>query len=127
MNGTATQAPTGALRGLRKHKSAKNLLRTPLIHLRCVHPLPETIVRAHQARLAHLSDVALPKRLCKSRQWLQALWVELFQLLGVALVADRGLQARAFVGRTTQEPGRIGPPMRRHYIQLPVHVRRKWI
>ena len=92
MNGTVTRAPvdedwgvlasflpgnwqqlaahTGALRGLRKDKSPENLLRTLLIHLGCGHSLRETVVRARQAHLADLSDVALLKRLRKSRDWL---------------------------------------------------------
>ena len=60
-------ASTGALKGLRKDKSPENLLRTLLIHLGCGHSLRETVVRARQASLADLSDVALLKRLRKSR------------------------------------------------------------
>ena len=55
-------AETGALKGLRKDKSVENLLRTLLIHLGCGHSLRETVVRAKQANLADLSDVALLKR-----------------------------------------------------------------
>ena len=58
---------TGALRKLRKHKSPGNLLRTLLLHLGCGHSLRETVVRARRADLADLSDVALLKRLRKSR------------------------------------------------------------
>ncbi len=48
---------TGALKGLRKNKSAERLLRTMLIHLGCGHSLRETVVRARKAGLADLSDV----------------------------------------------------------------------
>jgi hypothetical protein len=58
---------TGALKGLRKDKSAERLLRTLLIHLGCGHSLRETVVRAKQANLADLSDVALLKRLKNQR------------------------------------------------------------
>ncbi len=58
---------TGALKGLRKDKTVDNLLRTLLLHLGCGHSLRETVVRARQARLADLSDVALLKRLKKSK------------------------------------------------------------
>ena len=58
---------TGALKGLRKDKSPESLLRTLLLHLGCGHSLRETVVRARQASLASLSDVALLKRLRKSR------------------------------------------------------------
>ena len=64
---------TGALKGLRKDKTVDNLLRTLLLHLVCGHSLRETVVRARQARLADLSDVALLKRLKKSKGWLHAL------------------------------------------------------
>ena len=50
---------TGALKGLRKDKAVDNLLRTLLLHLGCRHSLRETVVRARQAHLADLSDVAL--------------------------------------------------------------------
>ncbi len=63
-------ADSGALKGLRKDKSVDNLLRTLLIHLGCGHSLRETVVRARQANLADLSDVALLKRLRKSKDWL---------------------------------------------------------
>ncbi len=65
---------TGALKGLRKDKTVDNLLRTLLLHLGCGHSLRETVVRARQAHLADLSDVALLKRLKKSKGWLHALW-----------------------------------------------------
>ena len=58
---------TGALKGLRKDKTVDNLLRTLLLHLGCGHSSLETVVRARQARLADLSDVALLKRLKKSK------------------------------------------------------------
>ena len=63
---------TGALKGLRKDKAVDNLLRTLLLHLGCGHSLRETVVRARQAHLADLSDVALLKRLKKSKGWLVA-------------------------------------------------------
>ena len=90
-------ASTGALKGLRKNKSA--LLRVLLIHLGCGHSLRETAVRARKARLAELSSVALWKRLRKSRDWLQALCVELFRERGVELAAGGGFQVRAIARR----------------------------
>ena len=64
---------TDALKGLRRNKSAEQYLRTLLIHLACGDPLRETALRAREARLANLSDVALLKRLRKSEQWLYEL------------------------------------------------------
>ena len=69
---------TGALKGLRQDKSAEACLRVLLLHLGCGHSLRETVVRAKQAGLADLSDVALLKRLRKSKEWLCRLCGELF-------------------------------------------------
>jgi len=111
---------TGALKGLRKDKSAENLLRTLLIHLGCGHSLRETVVRAKKANLADLSDVALLKRLRKSKDWLRALCLQLFREQGVAVSADGGFQIRAFDATTVQEPGKTGAPWRIHYsVRLP--------
>ena len=93
---------TGALRKLRKDKSPSNLLRTLLLHLGCGHSLRETVVRARKARL---SDVALLKRLRKSRDWLRSLCVELFRERGLATAGAEGRQIRAFDATTVKEPG----------------------
>ncbi len=106
---------TGALKGLRKDRSVDNLLRTLLIHLGCGHSLRETVVRARQANLADLSDVALLKRLRKSKEWLYALCVRLFQEHGVAVATGGGLQLRAFDATTVKEPGTTGSLWRMHY------------
>ena len=111
---------TGALKGLRKDKSPDALLRTLLLHLACGHSLRETVVRARQAKLADLSDVALMKRLRKSADWLQALCVALFHEQGVALSAAGGFQVRVFDATTVKEPGRTGSLWRLHYsVRLP--------
>ena len=113
-------ARTGALRGLRKDKSPESLLRTLLIHLGCGHSLRETVVRARQAHLADLSDVALLKRLRKSRDWLYAMCMALFQEHGVAVSSDTGRQVRAFDATVVSEPGRTGSMWRLHYsVNLP--------
>lgn len=105
----------GALKGLRKNKSAESLLRTLLIHLGCGHSLRETVVRARKAGLADLSDVALLKRLRKSRAWLYALCVALFQERGVNVSSTDGFQVRAFDATTVKEPGKTGSLWRIHY------------
>ena len=106
---------TGALKGLRIDKSVDNLLRTLLIHLGCGHSLRETVVRARQANLAELSDVALLKRLRKSKDWLYALCVRLFQEHGIAVATGDGFQIRAFDATTVKEPGKTGALWRIHY------------
>ena len=111
---------TRALKGLRKDKSAEKLLRVLLLHLGCGHSLRETVVRARKAKLAQLSDVALLKRLRKSRDWLHALCVELFREQGVWGPGDGGFEVRAFDATTVKEPGRTGALWRIHYsVRLP--------
>ena len=111
---------TGALKGLRKNKSAERLLRVLLLHFGCGHSLQETAWRARQAELAELSAVALWKRLKKSKAWLHALCRELFQERGIALAAAGGLQMRAVDATTIKEPGKTGSLWRLHYsVRLP--------
>ncbi len=105
---------TGALKGLRKDKSPESLLRTLLIHLGCGHSLRETVVRARQAEIAELSDVALLKRLRKSQGWLYALCRALFQEHGIT-VSDTVHQMHAFDATVVSEPGKTGSQWRLHY------------
>jgi hypothetical protein len=69
----------GALKGLRQDKSAETYLRLLLMHVGCGFSLRETVVRAREAGLADLSDVALLKRLRKSGPWLRELCRGLFK------------------------------------------------
>ena len=111
---------TGALKGLRKDRSAGTLLRVLLLHLGCGHSLRETSVRARRAGLADLSAVALMKRLRKSGAWLHALCAELCRERGVAVSADGGFEVRAFDATTVSEPGRAGSLWQVHYsVSLP--------
>ena len=106
---------TGALRKLRKDKSPGNLLRTLLLYFGCGHSLRETVVCARRAQLADLSDVALLKRLRKSRDWLHALCVELFREQGVVAARSDTFQVRAFDATTVKEPGQSGSLWRIHH------------
>lgn len=106
---------TGALKGLRKDKAVDNLLRTLLLHLGCGHSLRETVVRAREAHLADLSDVALLKRMKKSRRWLHALCVRLAEEQGLADVPGGAFQVRAVDATTVKEPGPSGSSWRLHY------------
>ena len=103
--GASLAQDTGALKGLRKDKTVDNLLRTLLLHLGCGHSLRETVVRARQAHLADLSDVALLKRLKKSKGWLHALCVRLFEEQGLAVIPGGAFQVRAVDATTVKEPG----------------------
>lgn len=113
-------AASGALKGLRKDKSEENLLRTVLIHLGCGYSLRETVVRARQADLADLSDVALLKRLKKCRGWLHALCLSLFAERGAVPERAAGRPIRLFDATQIAEPGKTGSLWRVHYsVQLP--------
>ena len=113
-------AQHGALKGLRKNKSAEHLMRVLLLHFGCGHSLQETVVRARQAGLAELSAVALWKRLKKSKDWLHALCGELFRERGVELAANGGPPMRAIDATTIKEPGKTGSLWRLHYsVRLP--------
>lgn len=111
---------TGALKGLRKDKSAETLLRVLLLHLGCGHSLRETAVRARRSGLADLSAVALMKRLRKSSAWLHALCVSLCREEGLSLSSGSGFEVRAFDATTVSEPGPTGSLWRIHYsVSLP--------
>ena len=113
-------AESGALKGLRKDKSPESLLRVLLMHLGCGHSLRETVVRARQAGIADLSDVALMKRLRKSRDWLHALCIALFEERGVELAGANGFEVRAFDATVVKEPGKTGSLWHVHYsVRLP--------
>ena len=73
------------------------------------------MVRARQAHLADLSDVALLKRLKKSKGWLHALCVRLFEEQGLAVLPGGAFQVRAVDATTVKEPGPSGSLWRVHY------------
>src|SRR5215469_5917131 len=107
---------TDATKGLRQDKSEENCLRTLLIHLACGYSLRETVVRAREAHLAQLSDVALLKRLRKSEEWLYELCRSLFEEANLA--TDQPAQGRSIrlVDAThVKEPGKTGSVWRIHY------------
>jgi hypothetical protein len=108
-------AHTSALKGLRKNRSALDLLRTLLIHLACGYSLRETALRARQAKLADMSDVALLKRLRKSKDWLAALCSSMFQERGISLEGSGDFEVRLFDATNIKEPGKTGSLWRIHY------------
>lgn len=111
---------TDALKGLRKNKDAENYLRTLLLHFGCGHSLRETVARAKMANLADISDVALLKRLRKSKDWLQSLCMALFEDRGIELRPFNGVPLRLFDATNVKEPGKTGSLWRIHYsLELP--------
>ncbi len=105
----------GALRGLRQDKSPENYLRVLLLHLGCGYSLRETTTRAHQADLADLSDVALLKRLRKSKDWLHALCGALFAERKIEPVPPGPTALRLIDSTLVKEPGQTGSQWRIHY------------
>ena len=106
---------TGALKGLRQDKDEETCLRVLLMHLVCGYSLRETVTRAREAKLAKLSDVALLKRLRKSKGWLQALCQA---LLAEQAPVERRLapcSLRLIDATIIQEPGPTGSAWRLHY------------
>ena len=106
---------TDALKGLRKNKSEEDFLRTLLIHLACGYSLRETALRAREAHLANLSDVALLKRLRKSEQWLYELCCELFEETHLSLQSASVRRIRLVDATLVKEPGKMGTQWRIHY------------
>lgn len=106
---------TGALKGLRKNKDAENFLRTLLLHLACGYSLRETAVRAREAKLAELSDVALLKRLRKSKDWLHALCRGLLKEQVSTSESQTGGDLRLVDATLVAEPGPTGSQWRIHY------------
>lgn len=105
----------GALKGLRQDKSPEAYLRVLLMHVGCGYSLRETSARAAQADLADLSDVALLKRLRKSKDWLHAMCEALFAQRAVDLVPTRGPALRLIDSTLVKEPGQTGSQWRIHY------------
>lgn len=106
---------TAALKGLRKDKGEGDCLRTLLLHLACGYSLRETAVRARAAKLADLSDVAVLKRLRKSKDWLQALCCQLLEEQAILTKRAAGHALRLVDATLVQEPGPTGSAWRIHY------------
>ena len=105
---------SGALRGLRQDKSAESYLRVLLMHLGCGFSLRETVVRAKHAQLADLSDVALLKRLRKSKPWLQQLCCSLFAERALSGSPSGAPCWRLIDASLVSEPGKTGSQWRVH-------------
>lgn len=103
------------MKGLRQDKSEENYLRVLLMHLGCGLSMRETVVRAQEANLADLSDVALFKRLRKSREWLHQLCCALFEERGLQIQGNSGQTLRLIDATEVKEPGQTGSLWRIHY------------
>jgi transposase len=112
----------GALTRRRKIVSAETLLRILLIHLADGCSMRETVVRAREAELVDISDVALLKRLKSSSEWLRWLSVHLAEQVHLPVQQPHWLQdfnVRLVDASVITEPGSTGSDWRLHYsIQL---------
>lgn len=106
---------SGAIKGLRQDKSPESCLRVLLMHLGCGFSLRETVVRAQEAKLAQLSDVALLKRLRKSKAWLYQLCRALFEQRGIQPPVPPPRTLRLMDASLVKEPGSTGSLWRLHY------------
>lgn len=113
----------GALVRAREIDSPDTLLRLILLHAAAGLSLRQTVVRAENAGLAKVSDVALLKRLRSSEPWLRHLSQGLLESIRCKLTlptAAEGLRVRAIDATTVEEPGATGTSWRVHYsIALP--------
>jgi hypothetical protein len=90
---------SGASERLRGFRSVADLLRVLLLHVGPGYSLRETVARARLAGWADVSDVALLKRLRKSRQWLRTMCVALLRESGWRMEMDtRGWNIRVLDG-----------------------------
>lgn len=108
-------------RSFKNFPSVESLMRTLLIHLAQGYSLRETVVRAQQANIACVSDVALLKRLKCSERWFQALCQCLLnEMTPSAPSSPPIIQMRIVDGTHIKEPGKTGSVWRVHYsIQFP--------
>ena len=111
-------AELGAVKRLRGFTSVGSLLRVLLIHLADGCSLRETAVRASAGGLAHVSDVALLKRLRGCGAWFQWLAQEMATGMAFDPTTDAllpGRRVRLVDGSTVSEPGATGSTWRLHY------------
>lgn len=105
---------SNVLKGQRKDKEPETLMHVLMLHLFCGYSLRETSAVSSAAGIASLSDVALLKRLRKSKPMFQALCSEMF---GAVSHNDdfAGFNIRLIDGTILKEPGQFGTQWRMHY------------
>lgn len=112
-----------ALRRARGIKDADTLLRLILLHVSGGLSLRQTVVRAKNANLATITDVALLKRLKASGPWLRAMTEQMLRETRFRQELNPqwgNRRVRIIDATTVNEPGATGTTWRVHYaIQLP--------
>lgn len=113
----------GALVRARGIKDAETLLRLILLHVATGLSLRQTVLRAENAGLAKISDVALLKRLRASGSWLQAMTKQMLEQTRYRQALNRqwgDRRLRIIDATSVKEPGATGTSWRVHYgLQLP--------
>lgn len=115
---------TGAMaRKFRSFTSEEALMRTLLLHIAQGYSLRETVVKARMSNIAHVSDVALLKRLRFAGEWFRALCQSLLRDRGFCssgIVKNNGICMRIVDATNVKEPGKTGSLWRIHYsLMLP--------
>lgn len=113
----------GALVRARGIKDADTLLRVILLHVATGLSLRQTVVRAKNAGLAEITDVALLKRLKASEPWLRCMTEHMLKQTRYRQALNRqwgDRRVRVIDATNVQEPGATGTSWRVHYgLQLP--------
>ena len=108
----------GALKRQRKVDTPEKLLRLLMMHLADGCSLKETVTRAEAGNLAHISAVALMKRLRSSAEWLRWVAVSLLKRRGLPVEKPEWLHdynVRTVDASVINEPGSRGTDWRLHY------------
>lgn len=117
-NWEAQAKELGALQRARKIKDADDLLRILLIHLADGCSLRETVARAHEGKIADISDVALLKRLRASAEWLRWMSLGMLHRRGVSTTGPKWIEkysVKSVDASVVTEPGSTGSDWRLHY------------
>ncbi len=114
--GWETQAHLlGAIERLRRFRSEGDLLRTLLLHVGLGYSLRETAVRATQAGIAQVSDVAVLDRMRKAAGWFRWICNRLLEERRWELPEPGGWRVRILDGTLVKGPGAGGRSWRIHY------------
>lgn len=115
-DGWETQAHLlGAIERLRRFRSEGDLLRTLLLHVGLGYSLRETAVRATQAGIAEVSDVAVLDRMRKAAGWFRWICNRLLEERRWELPEPGRWRVRILDGTLVKGPGAGGRSWRIHY------------
>ncbi len=98
--------------------SVENLLRILMIYIATGVSFRTTSAQAKAANLGNMSDVAIMKRLRKSKKWFHNMCLSLFQNEEISNISDRfsTLNIKIADSSIIKEPGKSGSQWRLHYL-----------